>query len=69
MKFEYLAQDEYDSLDKINHDDGKNYKDPVEIVIRITVEKTRYKSVKNRRTTPLPQYILEWFDKLFKPSK
>jgi len=65
MKYEYLAQEEYDVLDKVDQDDGKKMKDPVEITIKITVEKTRYESVKNRRKTYLPDYIKD----IFKPSK
>lgn len=65
MKYEYLAQDEYDKIEEYSTDDGKKIKDPIEIVIRITVEKTRYNSVKNRRKTALPEYIKD----LFKPSK
>lgn len=65
MKFEYLAQDEYDIIDEYKANDKLNFKDPIEISIKITVERTRYNSVINKRKTPLPQIIKD----LFKPSK
>ena len=65
MNFEYLAQDEYDILDEFKAIDKTKFKDPIEITIKITVERTRYNSVKNRRRTPLPQFIKD----IFKPCK
>lgn len=65
MNFEYLAQDEEDVLDTYKSNEKQKFKDPIEIIIKITVEKTRYNSVKNRRKTPLPQIIKD----LFKPCK
>ena len=65
MIYKYLAQDEQDVLDEAFIDDGKKMKDPIEITIQITVDKTRYISVRNRRKTPLPQFIKD----IFKPCK
>lgn len=65
MKFEYRAQDEYDILDERIIAEKSTFKDPVEITIKITIEKTRYNSVKNRRKTPIPDYIKD----IFKPCK
>ena len=70
MELHYLAQDELDVLDdKSFNQEKKNYKDPVEIIIKITVEKSRYNSVLNRRKTPLPEYINSLLYNVFKPSK
>ena len=65
MKFEYLVQDEYDIIDEDKESNKHNFKDPIEISIKITIERTRYNSVINRRKTPLPKIIKD----LFKPSK
>lgn len=65
MNFEYLAQDEENVLDTYKSNEKQKFKDPVEIIIKITVEKTRYNSVKNRRKTPIPETIKN----LFKPCK
>lgn len=65
MKYEYLAQDEYDQLETMWEEDGKKIKDPVEIIIKITIDKKRYESVKNRYKTPISQKIKDFF----KPAK
>lgn len=65
MNYEYLAQDELEVIDKYSANDKSKFKDPIEITIKITVERTRYNSVKNRRKTPLPEYIKD----IFKPCK
>ena len=65
MKFEYLAQDELNTIDEYSFREKETFKDPIEITIKITVERTRYKSVKNRRKTPIFEIIKD----LFKPCK
>lgn len=65
MNYQYIAQDEFDTLEEMIETGKVKFKDPVEITIKITVERTRYNSVKNRRKTPLPQVIKD----LFKPCK
>lgn len=65
MNFEFITQDEEDILDTYKRHEKQKFKDPVEITIKITIERTRYNSIKNRRKTPLPQIIKD----LFKPSK
>ena len=65
MKYEYLAQDEESIIDELREGGKLKYKDPIEITIKITVERTRYNSVYNRRKTPLPVLIKD----LFKPCK
>lgn len=61
MKFNYIVQDEEDVLETYNAIEKQRFKDPIEITIKITVERTRYKSVINRRKTPLPEYIKNIF--------
>lgn len=65
MKYQYLAQDELEVIDEYTNNEKQTFKDPIEITIKITVERTRYNSVKKRRKTPLPEYIKD----LFKPCK
>lgn len=61
MEFEYLAQDDENVIDEMKLHEGKKYKDPIEITIKITVERTRYNSVKNRYKTPIAQKIKDMF--------
>ena len=65
MKFEYIVQDELDILENRSIQEKQNFKDPIKITIKITIERTRYESVKKRRKTPLPEYIKD----IFKPCK
>lgn len=61
MKYEFIAQDELDVIDEYTASEKATFRDPVEITIKITVERTRYNSVKNRRKTPLHIYIKDLF--------
>lgn len=65
MNYYYIAQDELDKIDECISNNKEKFKDPIEITIKITVERARYNSVKNRRKTPIYEYIKD----LFKPSK
>ena len=65
MNFDYLVQDEQETIDQYISHDKQKFKDPIEISIKITIERTRYNSVINRRKTPLPELIKN----LFKPVK
>ena len=65
MNFDYLVQDELETMDQYSTHEKQKFKDPIEITIKITLERTRYNSVINRRSTPLPELI----KKLFKASK
>lgn len=65
MKYKYIAQDELDIIDELIDNNKTNFKDPIEITIQITVERTRYNSVIKRRKTPIAEYIKD----LFKPCK
>ena len=65
MNFDYLVQDEQETIDQYFSHDKNKFKDPIEISIKITIERTRYNSVINRRKTPLPELIKN----LFKPAK
>lgn len=62
MEFEYLVQDEDNIVvDEMKVHEGKKFKDPIEINIKIIIERTRYNSVKNRYKTPIPQKIKDMF--------
>lgn len=65
MRIKYIAQDEDSILEEKAISEKNSYKDPIEISINITIERTRYNSVMNRRKTP----IIEIIKDLFKPSK
>ena len=65
MNYEYLAQDELDVIDIASSSEKQNFKDPIEITIKIKIERTRYNSVKKRYKTPIYDKIKD----LFKPSK
>ena len=61
MRYEYLAQDEYDIIDQHTEDENRKYKEPIEITIKITIEKRRYESIKKRRKTPIATIIKDIF--------
>lgn len=65
MKYSFLAQDEYDVIDKLDTSDGRNIKDPITITINLEIERSRYNSVLNRYKIHVAQKILD----LFKPRK
>ena len=61
MKFNYLVQDEYDVIDKIDAADSNKLKDPVTVTITIELEKSKYESIQKKYKEPIGCKIQKLF--------